>query len=407
MPSSPSPSGPSRRPITVLQVIPALDTGGAERTTVDIAAALVRRGDRALVATAGGRLLPELEATGATVVPMPVGAKGPFAMLRNAWRLARLVRAEGVDLVHARSRAPAWAARLASRRTGVPFVTTFHGIYGERNALKRRYNSVMASGDVVIANSAYTAGLVAARYGTPETRIAVIPRGTDPARFDRAAIDPARTDALRRAWGVTEGRPVVLHLARLAAWKGQRVLIEAAALPPLSSTGADVLLAGDAQGREDYRAELQASIARLGLGGRVRLVGHCDDAPAALVLADVVVIASTEPEAFGRTATEAAAMGVPVVATALGATGETVRSPPAVGADERTGWLVPPGDAEALSGAIAEALQLAPEARAALAERARAHATGFTTEAMQAATLAVYDRLLATDVAGDDRIAKR
>ena len=155
------------------------------------------------------------------------------------------------------------------------------------------------------------------------------------------------------------------------------------------------VLAGDAQGRAEYRRELERSIAAHGLKGRVRIVGHCDDVPAALALADVAVIASTEPEAFGRTAIEAAAMGVPVVATALGATVETVLAPPQCAAEERTGWLVPPGDAAALAAAIGAALDLAPAERQALAARATRNATRFTREAMQEATLAVYDRLAA------------
>src|SRR4051794_24496687 len=146
------PSSPPRR-LTVLQVIPALDTGGAERTTVDIAAALCARGDRALAASLGGRMEAELAAAGGELIRLPVGSKNPVRMLANAARLARLARGEHVDIIHARSRAPAWAALIACRVTGLPFVTTYHGSYGESGALKRFYNSVMARGDVVIANS--------------------------------------------------------------------------------------------------------------------------------------------------------------------------------------------------------------------------------------------------------------
>ena len=243
------------------------------------------------------------------------------------------------------------AARLHGRRfslavaTGVPFVTTYHGIYGETNALKRLYNSVMVRGAAVIANSRYTADLIRARYGTAADKIDVIPRGTDLDRFDPKNVDPVRRNALRQAWGIGRDKRIVLNLARLTGWKGQRVLIEAAALPPLAGREDIVfVLAGDAQGRDDYRAELERLIEARGLNGRVNIVGHCDDAPAAFAIADVAVIASTEPEAFGRTAVEAAAMGVPVVATALGATAETVLAPPAVQPGERTGWLVPPAN---------------------------------------------------------------
>jgi glycosyltransferase involved in cell wall biosynthesis len=395
-PIAPEEAGAShRRPFTVLQVIPSLETGGAERAVIDIAAALVRRGDRALVASEGGRLEAELADAGGRLVRLPTASKNPARIGLLAHRLIRLIRAENVDIVHARSRAPAWAARLASRRTGIPFVTTFHGIYSERNAMKRRYNSVMARGDIVIANSHYTAELIKERYGTPAGPIVVIRRGIDGAAFSFAAVGEARRQSLRRAWGLGGGEAVVLNLARLTEWKGQRVLVEAASMPPLSEhEGLVVVLAGDTQGRDKYRAALEDLIARHDLKGRVRIVGHCDDAPAALSLAGVAVVASTEPEAFGRTAIEAAAMGIPVVATGIGATAETVLAPPLHSSEQRTGWLVPSNDAAGIGEAIEAALRLSPSERAALAERARRHAMRFTTESMQEATLAAYDRLL-------------
>jgi len=160
-------SSPPRRPITVLQIIPTLVTGGAERTTIDIAAALAARGDRALVASEGGRLLlDELRSVGGEFVRMPVAGKNPVSLLVNARRIAALIEGERVDIVHARSRAPAWSSLIAARRTSVPLVTTYHGIYGETNPLKRFYNSVMVRGAAVIANSRATAQLIRARYGT-------------------------------------------------------------------------------------------------------------------------------------------------------------------------------------------------------------------------------------------------
>jgi glycosyltransferase involved in cell wall biosynthesis len=394
MPSSPQAA--LRRRLTVLQLVPGLDTGGAERTTIDIAAALVARGGRALVASQGGRLETELGEAGGELIRMNVQTKNPAALLANALRLARLIQRERVDILHARSRAPAWSGLLAARLAGVPFVTTYHGIYAEKGRLKRLYNSVMARGDAVIANSHYTAALIRARYGTPPQRLTVIQRGTDLARFDPEAVGPERLAALRQAWGLSGGETLVLNLARLTGWKGQEVLIEAAGLSPLAGRqDLVVILAGDDQGREGYRGELQRAIARRGLAGRVRIVGHCADVPAALALADVAVVASTEPEAFGRAAVEAEAMGVPVVVTALGAVPETVLAPPAVPPAERTGWHVPPGDAPALAAALGEALDLVPAERAALSIRARRQAERLSLPAMQEATLALYDRVAA------------
>lgn len=382
---------------TVLQVIPDLQTGGAERTTVDVARALVAAGHRAIVASRGGRLVAELEAVGGEHVTLPVGRKSPLGIWRNAGALTRLARKEGVDLIHARSRAPAWSALIAARRLGLAFVTTYHGIYNQTNALKGLYNSVMARGDAVIANSRYTAALIAERHPFAKDRITVIHRGSDLAALDPASVSPERRQALADAWGLQDGERVILNLARLTHWKGQTVLIDALArlaAAPGAPSGWTAILAGDAQGRETYVAELKTRIANAGLSDRVRLVGHCADVAAALALADVAVVASIEPEAFGRAAVEAQAAGVPVVATNLGAVPETVLAPPDVAEEARTGWRVPANNAHALALALAEMLALTPQDREALAARALAHVRqDFTVEAMCGATLAVYDRL--------------
>ena len=370
---------------TVLQVLPALVSGGVERGTLEIAEAIVAAGMRALVASAGGPLVAELERLGARHVALPLTSKSPLGLWRNAGALATLVRTEGVRIVHARSRAPAWSAWLAARRTGARFVTTYHGTYNEGFPGKRRYNAIMARGERVIAISAFIAGHIQARHGTDPARIRIIPRGVDPARFDPAAVDPARLAALRAAWGVPGDRKVVLLPGRLTRWKGQAVLVEAMAR---LHEDALALLVGGAEGREGFRAELEALIAARGLGERVRLAGHTEDMPAALLLADVVVHASTDPEAFGRTVIEAQAMARPVIASDLGAPRETVE-------EAVTGWRVPPGDPDALAQVIGRVLTLPDAERAAVGARARqAVLARYTTAAMQQATLAVYRELL-------------
>ncbi|WP_244478152.1 MULTISPECIES: glycosyltransferase family 4 protein [unclassified Methylobacterium] len=383
---------------TILQIIPALDAGGAERTTVDVAAALAAVGARALVATEGGRLVGEMQAKGGTWLPFPAASKNPLAMAVNIGRLASLCRREGVQIVHARSRAPAWVALGAVRRLKIPYVTTYHGSYSGRTGVKVLYNSVMARGDVVIANSHYTADLI--RMLHPEQagdRVRVVHRGTDLAQFSPGAVAPARVEALRRSWGVAPHQRVVLLAARLTAWKGQRVLIEAASV--LRDRGvADVafILAGDPQGRSAYERELDALIEARGLRDIVLRVGHCTDMPAAFRAASVVAVPSVEPEAFGRSAVEAQALGTPVVVSDLGAVPETVLAPPEVPAAQRTGWRVPPGDAPALAEALLEALNLGASARDAMTRRGRAHVEAhFSLDGMVGATLDIYAELLA------------
>ncbi len=391
-----SPTRPDLTGVTVLQVIPELDTGGAERTAVDIAAALVAAGGRALIASAGGRLVAEAEAAGVECISFPAATKNPARIIANAADLKRMAKSRNVALIHARSRAPAWSALIAARRAGLPLVTTYHGAYKRGGGLKNLYNSVMARGDAVIANSHYTARLIRERHGIVAQRISVIHRGSDLAELDPAAIAPDRLRSLRAAWGIAEGRRIVLLPARLTGWKGQEVLIDAAAeLVRGGDRDSDFVLAGDAQGRESYRESLIARMLRSGLGQRVRLVGHCADMPAAYALADLVVVPSTEPEAFGRTAVEAQAAGRPVIVSDLGATPETVLAPPEVLPDKRTGWRVTPGNASGLADAIAQGLALSPEARTALAQRAQAHVRAhFSLAAMTGATLELYGRLL-------------
>ncbi len=385
---------------TVLQLIPELEAGGAERTTIDIAEALAALGARALVATEGGRLVGELQAKGGEWLPFPAASKNPARMVLNANTLARLIRRQKVDVVHARSRAPAWVALAATRMTKTPFLTTYHGSYSGQSAPKVLYNSVMARGDVVIANSAYTAELIRRQHPFAAGRIRVIPRGTDLEAFHPSAVEPARVLALREGWGVGPHERIILHPARLTGWKGQRVLIDAAEI--MASQGVrDVvfLLAGDAQGRDGYVKELDEQIAARGVSGIVRRVGHVTDMPAAMMAAAAVAVPSTEPEAFGRVAVEAQAIGAPAVVSNLGAVPETVLAPPDVPAESRTGWRVPPGDAVALADALTQALALRPSARDSLAQRARIHVEQhFSLAQMVDKTLDVYAALIESRV---------
>jgi glycosyltransferase involved in cell wall biosynthesis len=379
------------RGATILQVIPHLAAGGAERTTIEVAEALVAAGATALVVSAGGRLEKDLNRVGGELIRLESApTKNPLEIYANAGRIAKLVKVRKVGLVHARSRAPAWSALWAARRTKVPFVTTYHGVYNAKGRLKRLYNSVMARGDKVIANSDFTARHVVAEHPWAADRIITIPRGVDIAKFATDAVAPSRTDALRTAWKLEPGADAVILLpGRLTGWKGHREAIAAAAA--LNTSGVAnwrMVFAGDPQGRDGYVEELKQLIASNGLDGRVSMVGHCDDMPAAFALADIVIAPSNEPEAFGRVAAEAGAMGVPAIGSSIGAQGEII-------IDGETGLIVPPSDPAHLSTAIGKLLALGPEGRAAMGRKAQTRVLArFTTSALQKATLSVYEGLL-------------
>jgi glycosyltransferase involved in cell wall biosynthesis len=371
---------------TILQVIPALGAGGAERGCVDVAAAVTKAGGRAVVVSEGGPLVRELDRAGAKHVTLPVASKNPWTIRLNANRLADVIRSEGAEIVHARSRAPAWSALWAARATGTPFVTTVHAPYSARNRLKRWYNSVMAKGDRVIAISGYVARYVQVTYGVPSGRLRLVHRGIDMVAFSPERVSAERIIRLARTWQLPDGAPVVMLPGRLTRWKGATVLIDAMAR--LGRDDAVCLLVGDDQGRNAFREELEQRVRDRGLQGRVRLVGNCDDMPAAYMLADAVVSASTDPEAFGRVIVEAQAMGRPTVVSDVGAVDETVDR-------GRSGWIVPPGDPQALAAALDEVLAMGAEAREALAQAAAAHVRHrFDRRTMTAQTLAIYRELL-------------
>ena len=376
---------------TLLQVTPELETGGAEQTTIDVAHAVVAQGGKALVATKGGRMAARLEADGGRLAHMPAQSKNPLVMLGNAARLIDLIRREKVSLVHARSRAPAFSALWAARATKTPFVATYHGVYNARSNLKRWYNAVMTKGDLVIANSEFTRAHVIAEHGLNPDKVVAIPRGIDLSRFEPGLIGCDRVSALQAAWGVSpeDRRLKVLLAGRLTRWKGQALVIEAMArLKAAGDPKILLLLAGDDQGRKAYRAELEAQIAAAGLEEDVRIVGHCDDMPAAYMLADLAIAPSLEPEAFGRTAVEPQVMGRPVLAADHGAARETVLP-------GETGWLVAPGDPDAWAAALATARDAGASKRQLMGQTARARARRlYSVDAMCEATLRVYARVL-------------
>ena len=369
----------------ILQILPALGSGGVERGTVEIARALSAAGIPSAVASEGGPRVAELEALGVPHFTLPLASKNPFVVWRNAARLADLVRRDGFTIHHVRSRAPAWSALWASRRTGATLLATYHGVHGTSPRwLKIPYNRVMTKGARVIAVSNFVKRHLMDVYGVPEEKIVRIYRGADTRTFRPDAVAPSAAAGLKARLGFPPDIPVVTLPGRLTRLKGQAVLLDAR----MECAELGVLFVGSDQGRAEYSAELRAIAASLPSNRPVAFLDHTDDMPTVYAMSDIVVSATVgHPEAFGRTIPEAQASGVLVVGTAHGGACETID-------DGATGFLVPPGDAAALAARLDEMLSLPPERkdaiRAAALESVR---TRFSTERMCAETIALYRSL--------------
>lgn len=388
----------SERPV-IMQIIPALGAGGAEQGCLDVAAAVVQGGGRAIVVSNGGHRIPDLLRVGGEHISLPVHSKNPFIMWRNIHRLRALIRTHGVHIVHARSRAPAWSAWKAVEGTSAAFMTTCHAPYNIHSELKRLYNGAIAKGERVIAISHYVADYLRHNYQLGDDVIRLIPRGVNLDKFHPSKVTSLRIAKLLQEWRVPDGMNVVLLPGRLTRWKGQSVLIEAMALMKRKDLFA--VIVGDDQGRLAYRQELEELIAKNDLEGRVRIVPHCDDMPSAYALSTIVVCPSIEPEGFGRVPVEGMAMGRPVVATNIGGAMETV-------IPGETGWLLEPGDAESLARTLVQIMKMPQDERDALGSRGMAHvAQWFSKDRMMDLTLSVYEELLQPRATQTARVAPK
>ncbi len=374
-----------KKPV-IMQIIPSLGAGGAEQGCIDIAAEIVNAGAEAIVVSNGGYRISELARVGATHIDLPVHSKNPIVMWRNIGRLKKIIKKHSVDIVHARSRAPAWSAWRACQSTGARFLTTCHAPYNISGEAKRIYNGSIAHGELVIAISNYVAQYLLDNYNITEDRIRLIHRGIPMERFHPTGVTAERMINLEREWRIPDGSNIVMMPGRITRWKGHHVLIEAMA--KLQRDDVFCVMIGSDQGRTEYREELDKAIEEKNLGNRVRIIDQCHDMPAAYMLSTVVVSASTDPEGFGRIPVEAQAMGRPIIATDHGGAQETV-------VRGETGWLIPPNDSDALAQSIKEALSLDENQRAVLATRSMAHvAQNFTKDIMAQKTLDVYAELL-------------
>ncbi len=372
---------------SIMQVLPTLRVGGVERGAIDIAIAAKKAGYNSIVVSSGGDLVRHLESAGVTHVKLPVHSKNPLRIYTNIQALTSLIRLYDINIVHARSRAPAWSAYYAAKRVGVHFLTTFHGTYDSSTSLKRKYNQVMVRGEKVIAISDFISSHVQEIYGVDSKRIVTVPRGVDFDKFSRQNVTQPRLMQLLQQWQFPAELPLILTPARLTRWKGQDVLLKA--LAKLPHRNFYCILLGDDGGKPWYVRELHDLVTSLDLIGHVKIVRHTFDMPAAYMLSSLVVVASQRPEAFGRVAVEAQAMEVPVVATNHGGAKETIQH-------GKTGFLAAPGDVDSLSEAIGKALELTEKEKEKMVNAAQAYVRkNYSLEQMAEKTLTVYKQLAA------------
>ena len=372
--------------ITVLQVLPNLISGGVERGAIDIAIALKEEGFESLVASNGGPLVKLLDRHGIKHIKMSLNSKNPLVIIANALKLTRIINSRKVDIIHARSRAPAWSAFLAHKMTGCKFITTFHGHYSFKpfKLLKKIYNSVMTKGHKVIAVSEFIQDHISKHYKNTANKVTTIHRGVDLKEFCPDKVPPHRMLKLRHI-NPYDARVIITIPGRLTKWKGHKVLIEALAL--LDKNKYCCLIVGDVDKHYNYYLELSELVEKKGLQDIVIFTGNLEDMPAVYMLSDIIVTPSIDEEPFGRISIEAQAMGRIIIASNVGGFKETVK-------DNETGFLVPPKDSKALSEAITYVTNLTEHRKYKIMQAAQKNAELFSLKKMKNKTLSIYKELV-------------
>ena len=371
----------------VVQILPAMVRGGVERGTVEMAQAIQAAGGRAVVISSGGPLVRYIERFGGKHINLPVHVKNPLRWPGLRHQMRAILTAEDADIVHVRSRVPAWIALSVAKALRIATISTVHSRFIAKSFFKRRYNAKLLDAGQVIAISNYVHDLITSQYIGVEDRLTVVHRGVDTEVFDPAAVSQARIIKFADSIALPEDVPVIMMPARSSLWKGHHILLDA--LAKLDDMRFVCLFVGAQDGKASFVQALTAAAKSRGLEGRFRLTPVVDDMPAAMMVADVVVMPSITPEPFGRVALEAQAMGRPIVAFAHGGAVESIQH-------GETGWLATPGDADSLAENLRTALSLKPRARKAFAAKARAHINAhFSTQRMCDETLKIYRRMLA------------
>ena len=342
--------------LKVLQVIPKLGYGGAETGCYDIAHYLPENNCESFIVTSGGQLLKFVDKKKVKVIKLPVNSKNPLLIFFNSLALICIILYNNISIVHARSRAPAWSCYLATILTGRKFVTTFHGTYNFESKLKKFYNSVMVKSDLIIAGSNFIFSHIKenySKYFDVNKRLRVIFRGINVDYFDPTTKIESDEKKLLKQWEIEKDKKIILLPGRLTSWKGQELFIEAINLVniELGYEAFYVVILGSDQGRDLYKKKLTRLSEQFRMNNQVRFIDHCKDMALAYKISDIIVSASTEPEAFGRVAVEAQSMEKPIIASNIGGSNETI-------IDEKTGFLFDSGNSKSLSQKILKLLYL-------------------------------------------------
>ncbi len=371
----------------VLQVLPELEMGGVERGTVEIATYMQQHGIKNFVASQGGRMVYDLEKAKVPHLTLPLKSKNIFKMRANAKKLEQFIRDNGINIVHARSRAPAWSAYWAAKRAGVHFMTTFHGTYGLGPwGIKKLYNRIMTYGERVIAISEHIKKHILGNYKIAEGKIRLVHRCVDIEKFNPDTVSQERIIKTVKEYNIPEDKPVLLLIGRLTNWKGQHLLIEALSL--LKHKDFYCLIVGPDQGRVKYSEYLRELVKKYHLEGSVAFYGQTSDVSALMMVSNVVLSTAIEPEAFGRISIEGQAMGKVVVASNIGGSLDTIT-------DGVTGKFFYSNNPASLAEAIDWALDLSPDEVRKIAKVGIKNVhDNFTKDIMCEKTVAVYKELL-------------
>lgn len=376
----------------ILQIIPNMEIGGAEKTVIEIASFLKQREFSSLVLTSGGKLINNLYANNIEVIILPIDNKNPFLIFKNIFIFMKIFREKKINLVHVRSRAPAWSAIFAAKKTGVPVLTTWHGHVKNTSIFKKFYNSIMLKGDAVIANSSYTAKKISEIYKINLNKIDVISRGVNVKTYEKSQFSNKEIKKIKKLWNVSDDKKIILLPARLTKWKGHLVAIEAINLLKKENFFDQIyfIFAGEKKGAEKYLKKLVKAIEKNKIQKNVKIVERIENMPLAYQAADIILAPSIEPEPFGRIPIEAQAAGKIIIASDHGAVKDTI-----IDGDNFTGFKVKPNEPVSLSDAIKKSILISDEELVKIQQRGFLNIkNNFSLETMCKKTLKVYERLL-------------